>query len=93
VRATPEDENRIISYFSFESRRFLKTIERGRRQLEHFLEENQGRTLSGSQILFLEKKKGLLHLLTAMMLQERGLAFAEAEYREALEAWKQQTHN
>jgi len=93
LRATPEEKNQMLSYFSNESRRFLKTVERGRRQLDRLLEENDGHTLSGSQILFLEKRRGLPHLLTAMILRERGLAFAEGEYREALEAWKKRPHN
>jgi len=93
LRATPEDEERLESYFSTESQRFLKTIERGRRQLVRFLKENDGRTLSGLQIVCLEKRWGLPHILTAAALQEKGLAFAEAEYREALEVWKQQSHN
>ena len=88
LRATSEDKRRLESYFSTESRRFLKTIERGRRQLVRFLQENSGRTLSGPQIVYLEKKWGLPHLLTAQMLRERGLVFKEAEYRETLEAWK-----
>jgi len=35
----------------------------------------------------------LPHLLTTKMLREKGLAFAEAEYREALDAWRYQPHN
>jgi len=93
LRATVEDEKRLMSYFSTESQRFSKTIERGRRQLDRFLKENGGHTLSGLQIVFLEKKKGLPHLLTAMMLREKGLTFGEAEYEEALEIWKWQPHN
>ena len=93
VRATPEDEKRLTSYFSTESERFSRTISRGHRQLEQFLEENDGRTLSGTQIVFLEKKKGLPHLLTAMILCEKGLTFTEAEYRKALATWKRQPHN
>lgn len=93
LRATPEDEKRLVSYFSTESQRFLKTVEYGHRQLVRFLKENDGRTLSGPQIVDLEKKWGLPHILTAKMLREKGLAFAEAEYREALEVWKQKPHN
>jgi alanyl-tRNA synthetase len=93
VQSSPKARNRMITYFSNESERFLKTIDRGYRQLECFLKENGRHTLSGSQVLLLEKRKGLPHLLTAMMLREKGLAFAEADYRRALEAWKQQPHN
>ena len=42
---------------------------------------------------FIEKRWGMPHLLTAATLREKGLAFAEAEYREALEIWGQQPHN
>ncbi len=93
LRATLKDEKRLMSYFSTESRRFSKTIERGRRQLERFLKGNNGHALSGQQITCLEKKWGLPHLLTAAMLREKGLAFAEAEYRESLEVWRHQPHN
>lgn len=93
VQISPKNRRLMIAYFSSESERFLKTVERGHCQLERFLEENKGRTLSGSQILFLEKRKGLPHLLTGMMLRKRGLAFAETDYRRALEVWKQQPHN
>lgn len=93
VQTTPADENRMISYFSCESQRFLKTIDRGYRHLERFLKENNGGTLSGPQIVYLEKKRGLPHILTAKMLREEGLAFAGAEYRESLEAWGHQHHN
>jgi alanyl-tRNA synthetase len=91
--ATPEDKERLASYFSSELHRFLKTLRRGRRQLERLLKENDRRTLSGPQIVYLEKKWGMPHLLTAKMLREKGLVFAEAEYRESLEAWRRQPHN
>jgi alanyl-tRNA synthetase len=93
LQATPENKHRLMSYFSIESKRYANTIERGRRQLERFVKANEGRTLSGPQIVCLEKRWGLLSLLTAAMLRERKLTFAEAEYREALERWKHASHN
>jgi len=93
VQASPQDKSRLITYFSSESERFSKTVQRGHNQLQRFLDENDGRTLSGSQIVFLEKRKGLPYLLTATVLREKGLVFAEAEYREALQVWEQQAHN
>jgi alanyl-tRNA synthetase len=93
VRAAPEDKARLLSYFSAESLRFSKTLERGQRQLRQFLKKNHGATLSGPQIVQLEKKWGLPHLLTANTLRERGLPFLEAEYRQALGAWKQVPRN
>lgn len=93
VRASSEGEERLAFYFSTELKRFSKTVKRGSQQLVGFLRENAGRTLSGSQIVCLEKKWGLPHILTATMLQEQGLTFAGAEYREALEAWKFKSHH
>jgi alanyl-tRNA synthetase len=86
-------QRKVMTYYANEAKRFLKTIQRGQHQLERFLEENDGETLSGSQILFLEKRKGLPHLLAAMMLRDRGLIFSEKEYRKALEEWYHQPHN
>jgi alanyl-tRNA synthetase len=93
LRAVPEVEKQFESYYSTEAQRFAKTVHHGRRQLVRLLEENAGHTLSGPQIIWLEKEQGLPHLLTAMMLQEKGLTFMEAGYREALEAWKQAARN
>jgi alanyl-tRNA synthetase len=88
-----EVQKRVMTYYTNEAERFLKTVQRGQHQLERFLEENDEETLSGSQILFLEKRKGLPHLLSEMMLRERGLNFLEIDYRGALDAWEQKTHN
>ncbi len=93
LRTVPEVKLQLESYYSAEAQRFAKTVHHGRRQLMRLLEENAGHTLSGPQIVWLEKEQGLPHLLTAMMLQEKDLAFAEAGYREALEAWKQTTRD
>lgn len=93
LRVAPNNVERLILYFTAESQRFSKTVERGRRQLERLLEENEPRTLSGPQIVCLEKQCGLPPLLASAMLRERGLVFAEAEYVEALEDWKQIPHS
>jgi hypothetical protein len=51
------------------------------------LAQNQGQSLSGSQILDLEKKWGLPHLLVRTQLNEKGLSFSEAAYKSALAEW------
>jgi alanyl-tRNA synthetase len=93
TQASSKVKNKTVRYFSNESERFKDTIERGHRQLERFLSKNGGHTLSGSQIVSLEKERGLPHLITAMMLQDKGLRFNRTEYREALEAWKKRPHS
>lgn len=89
LQGTQEDRRRLKSYFSAESPKFLKTIERGLRQLERLLTENHGRSLSGHQIVHLEKKWGLPHSLTARILWDKGLIFSGQEYRDSLKEWKE----
>ncbi len=91
--SSSEVQHRVMTYYANEAERFHKTIQRGQHKLERFLEGNDGETLSGSQILFLEKRKGLPHHLTAMMLRERELMFSKSGYKEALEEWYRQAHN
>lgn len=93
IRSSPTVQRRITKYFRDEAERFLDTVERGRHQLERFLDENEGQTLSGSQILFLEKRRGLPNLITAMLLHKKGLVFAKTDYENSLEIWKKQPHN
>ena len=88
-----EVKERLASYFATETERFWKSVERGYRQLERFLKENNGQTLTGLQIVRLEKEWGLPPILVAISLREKGLPFAEAEYKEALEVWKQTPHH
>lgn len=88
LRAAPKDERVLIAYFESESERFGKTIRRGRRALGSMLKENAGQTLTGQQILDLEKRKGLPHLLTARFLKEKGLEFLKSDYLAALGKWE-----
>ena len=83
----------LISYFDNEAQRFRKTVVRGYRVLEKALTANQGRTLSGSQIVTLEKRYGLPYLLIATTLKRRGLEVLNEQYREALIEWKRSLKN
>jgi len=75
-------------YYWDQCERFLKTIERGYVRLLKMVENNGGSTLSGAQIVELEKVVGLPSLLTAKALSERGLQFQEYEYQNQLRQWK-----
>jgi alanyl-tRNA synthetase len=88
-----ETIEKLTNYINLESHRFQNTLERGQRRLERILTENQGKTLSGSQIVSLEKKWGVPHLLTAAILHKKGLEFENAEYDENLTHWKQSLEN
>jgi alanyl-tRNA synthetase len=78
-----EIQERFVSYFDSESQHFKRTIAQGHIQLIKLLKENGGRTLSGSQIVFLEKKCGLPTLLIGMILQKQGLPFMGSVYKKA----------
>jgi alanyl-tRNA synthetase len=81
-------QERFTSCFLSETQRFSITIERGIHQLSRFLKENGNQTLSGLQVLCLEKQWGLPTQLTSMELKKRGLVFKESEYWEALKMVK-----
>jgi alanyl-tRNA synthetase len=74
----------FIAFFLSEQERFSKTIKRGELKLRQILSEHAGHTLSGRQILCLEKEFGLPPLLTEMILQKQGLAFRAEEYKSVL---------
>ncbi len=82
-------KEKIISYFESESQRFQKTVNRGQLKVDKILTKNKGDTLSGSQILSLEKKWGLPHLIIRVILHKKGLSFAKTEYNKELNVWKQ----
>jgi alanyl-tRNA synthetase len=69
----PATRQRLMSYFEDEARRFSKTVERSRRQLLRFLQENGGERLSEAQAVALEKKWGLPRTLAARMVREKQL--------------------
>lgn len=76
----------LLSYFRTQLDRFTETINRGQRELVQLLKENDGDTLTGKQIYYLEKKCGFPSLLTDLSLRKKGLNFAEAEYQNCLRA-------
>ncbi len=82
-------KEKIISYFESESQRFQKTVNRGQLKVDKILTTNKGHTLTGSQILSLEKKWGLPHLIIRVILHKKGLPFAKTEYNEELNVWKE----
>jgi alanyl-tRNA synthetase len=60
------------------------TIERGQHQLANCIKENGGKTLSGQQIVALEKKWGYPAILTELSLTRQNLTFQETAYQSVL---------
>jgi len=79
-------QGQAIAYFENERERFLETVEIGLGYLHRLIEEND--LLSGEQILYLQKKKGLPPLLSANFLDSKGIPFPEADYKAAIKAWQ-----
>jgi alanyl-tRNA synthetase len=77
-----------LCYIREESERFRKTLARGKRRFEEFLKENDGNTLTGDQIIHLEKRKGVPSLLVEIWLLEQELSFDRVGYEDAWRRWR-----
>jgi len=80
--------NIVLQYITEESERFMKTLARGKCQFRNLLTENSGRTLTGEQIVFLEKRRGVPSALVEKWLLGRELSFNKPAYENALEEWR-----
>lgn len=78
----------VLAYFGMQSEVFKQTVAKGQYQLESYLGRNGGGTLTGQQIVSLEKRYGLPSVLVEMALREQGLLFDEMAYEDALEEWR-----
>jgi alanyl-tRNA synthetase len=83
-----EAPDTLLAYLAGESERFKRTLVRGRRQMEKLLKKNGGKTLTGEQIVDLEKKHGMPSALVEVMLRGKGLGFDEPQYEDALRQWR-----
>jgi alanyl-tRNA synthetase len=81
---------RLLEYFSRQQKQFKKTVERGYCALEKNLADNNGTTLSGQQVVLLEKNFGLPYLLVEKELRNKRLNFNRMAYEDALNNWKKQ---
>jgi len=86
-------ESKILNYFEIEFSCFNNNIKRSKCEMEKIFLKNRGKTLSCKQILLLTKKWGLPVPLLTTMLFEKGLRFAETEYKEELVRWRNKTYN
>jgi alanyl-tRNA synthetase len=87
-RKDPRINEQVLDYFSTQRDKFLSTVERGYLALEKSLQENNGQTLSGQQILHLEKNIGIPRLLVERELRRKRLSYNRAAYEDALAHWK-----
>jgi alanyl-tRNA synthetase len=79
--------SKALRYLADHSKLFQKTMTRGHRQLEQYLSDNDGVTLTGQQIVSLEKDYGMPSLLVMVALRDRALPMEHAGYKLALEKW------
>lgn len=89
-----ETGQKIELYFEKESQRYYKTIKRGEGKIRRLLIENNGQTLSKSQIIFLEKKWGMPSRLTKKILYEMDFFNYYSRNMEdlSMEAWVTELH-
>lgn len=76
----------LIDYFLSEYEKFMATVQRGKRQLMKFVEENNGNPPTSEQIWHLEKKWGLPSLLTELMLHQQGSGSAALKQKAILKS-------
>lgn len=81
-------KKKILNYYELENKIFCRTVVKGKKHIDQFLEENKGRGINGSQVLYLEKKKGMPSLLSEKYLESKCLSFPGKDYRKALSNWK-----
>ncbi|MCI5189871.1 MAG: hypothetical protein D3905_08750 [Candidatus Electrothrix sp. AS4_5] len=86
-----ETESRLQQYIAAERPQFKRTVAVGRRELEKMIRDNDGRSLSGAQLVFLEKQKGLPIVLAESLLKKNELFFQQEEYNQALKCWQERT--
>ena len=75
---------RVVDYFLTHQSQFSSTIERGYSALKKKLEDNNGKTLSGKQIIYLVKKIGIPYLLVERKLKNKDLFYDHTAYEEEL---------
>jgi alanyl-tRNA synthetase len=80
--------SQALAYSAAESERFERTLARGQRQLEALLVERAYRSLSGRDMVELEKRWGMPTPLIAASLLRKQLPFSMPEYRAALKTWQ-----
>jgi alanyl-tRNA synthetase len=91
--STAAHEQRLTAYVGREARCFRQTIERGQRQLQHMIQTDNQRRLSGRDVVYLEKQCGLPRPLLDRLFHQAGAQFSEAEYQTALQTWAHARHH
>ena len=78
----------LVEYIHTERLAFERTLSRGYRQLDRLLAKNNGRPLSGKELVNLVKQFGIPVSLLRLTLARRGLEFDEHDYGQAIEQWR-----
>lgn len=81
--------DKLLGYVTEERARFECTLKRGTRRLDRLLKRNGGRSISGEDMLKLEKCHGIPELLLEVMLAKRKVQFSRQAYRAAYAQWRQ----
>ncbi|MBE2220699.1 MAG: hypothetical protein IAF02_04120 [Anaerolineae bacterium] len=85
----PANVKKTLKYFEYETEKYAKTLDRGLRKLDSLLKNNTENTLSGNQIVMLEKQLGVPSILVERTLNQKGIVFDTDDYDSALTEWTQ----
>lgn len=80
-------QDTVLSYLKIESERFMQTLDKGRRQFQKLL-TNNGNSLTGEEVVHLEKQWGVPSTIVELWLLERELYFDNSAYEDALRGWR-----
>lgn len=80
--------SKLLRYYENARKIFEKTVIKGIAELNHYLELNGGRDLSGCQVVALEKEKGLPHTIIRAEMHVKGITFPAKDYHQSLVQWR-----
>lgn len=82
-------QDNLLEYITDERERFEKTLKRGERQLDRLLRRRGDSSISGEDMLKLEKCHGVPEPLLEVILTQRQVQFSRQAYQVAYTRWKQ----
>jgi len=78
----------FMAYMAQEAPRFGRAVVKGEHELARLLAQKGSGTLTGVELVDLEKRHGMPNALLEAFLERRGLAFDREQYGQALEQWQ-----
>ena len=82
-------QDRLLEFIADEKQRFERTLKAGQRQLDRLLKRRGDGSVSGEDMLNLEKRHGVPMPLQEVMLTQNQVRFSRQAYQKAYARWRQ----